>query len=237
MNAPFKPPQVETRDAFEWAQMPEGPQPIPTWCKGAHVRWWDGYGNSPSVMLKSDTDPFSWDDMEWTFRDGVYFCKHDDGRLKQHHASDDLTWSDENDAWLSPPDRGYDGDCFRLLMADDGDRFTGDRRKVILRGPWSSSSLPGYCEASVVNVNASWRPRSVKPEDRPWWVLTAMAGLRLKSEVLLRIVARFEPTVRIANVRRRWAHGETYAEFVRADWDAPKGLTAEHLVDDLGSAS
>jgi hypothetical protein len=65
-------------------ERPVGPMPIPAWCKDVHINWMDGYGNSPEIRLKTDGTDGDWPGKCFTYHNGVYTAKHEDGRLEQH---------------------------------------------------------------------------------------------------------------------------------------------------------
>lgn len=67
---------------------PVGPQPIPAWCKGAHVDWADGYMNSPRVALKVMGNVRDWPDKSFVREGGKFYrARHSDGRMEQYaHA-------------------------------------------------------------------------------------------------------------------------------------------------------
>lgn len=66
-----------------WAEVerPVGPQPLPSWVRGANVRWDNGAANAPSVILKTTGDVRQWDDKRWAKEDAkTYIARHPDGR-------------------------------------------------------------------------------------------------------------------------------------------------------------
>lgn len=75
---------------ISWAEIarPVGPHPVPTWCKGVHVDWMDGYSNSPHVTLKVIGDVREWEGKRFRREDGKFYrARHGDGRLEQYAHS------------------------------------------------------------------------------------------------------------------------------------------------------
>lgn len=67
---------------WEEIDRPVGPQPIPTWCKGAQVDWHEGDSNPPTIMVKTVGE--KWDDKVFR-KEGKYFvAEHPDGRGELH---------------------------------------------------------------------------------------------------------------------------------------------------------
>lgn len=65
-------------------ERPIGPQPIPAWCKGAHVDWHNGYANSPSIRLKVIGDVREWEGKTFRQESSRYIAEHADGRAEQY---------------------------------------------------------------------------------------------------------------------------------------------------------
>jgi len=63
-------------------ELPAGRQDLPTWVRGAHVDWHNGYASAPTVKLKTNCDARTWPDQQWA-REGakLFICRHDDGRV------------------------------------------------------------------------------------------------------------------------------------------------------------
>ncbi|NEV75606.1 hypothetical protein DYI24_00745 [Rhodopseudomonas sp. BR0C11] len=219
-------------DSFEWIERPVGPQPIPKWCTGAVIDWIDGYSNAPAMKIKTSENPCQWPDKAWIYEgDGVWRAYSDDGRVEQHVHKGSLTWDDAKQAWLTPQQRGYAGRHFEIQMKygstfeQHGQRitFTRDRRTVILRGPWHTGGPKGYIgvvfydTSNPYNEREHFRPRT--RHWRPWHRRTLCFGLMISVELWLRIIARYQPTVRVA----RCDYGSYRTlEPVREDWDEPK---------------
>lgn len=231
-------------DSFEWIDLPVGPQPIPAWCADLAVDWHEGYGNPPDFDLKARAghDPFIWPDQVWIVEDKDRYRTYSaDGRLKQHAHGGRLTWSDERNAWLSTLDEGYGGHPFTITMKyglevnlegmsrsnmfdpwtswADTIRFTADRRTVVLRGPWSVPGPAGYHGVGVYPAEDPYREPGSRYW-RPWHQRTGRSGLFITTDLLLRLIARYQPTLRVAAVTRN-GYGPCL-EPVREDWDAPK---------------
>lgn len=67
----------------EWTEVnrPVGPQALPAWVRGAHVKWWNGAMNAPTVTLKVVGNVLNWDDKRWS-KEGhkTYIARSGDGR-------------------------------------------------------------------------------------------------------------------------------------------------------------
>lgn len=228
-------------DSYEWVERPVGPQPLPAWCTGLEIGWADGYGNIPGIRLKTNTEAREWPDKRFVIEGNDYYRAYSgDGRLEQHSHSGQLSWSDERQAWVSSPDRGYGGAHWEIMMQPylkverEGKKrwnmydkwsdwkdtyfFQPGREKVILVGPWHVGAPKGYIEVSYVDTSRC------KPSWKPWrWHdTTARAGLYITDDLWLRLMARFAPTIRVARTFYKWDSFDGILEPVRDDWDEPK---------------
>ena len=229
-------------DSYEWVDLPVGPQPIPDWCTGLAIGWADGYGNIPGVCLKTNTEALNWPDKRFVFEgDRYYRAYSDDGRLEQHAHSGQLSWQNDRQAWVSTPDEGYGGSSWEIMMKPyrkverEGKKrwscydkwsdwkdtyfFQPGRDKVILVGPWHVGAPTGYIEVSYVDTS---RPDLYWKRGRRWYDRTARAGLYITDELWLRLIARYQPTLRVARCFYGWSSPEGLLEPVREDWDEPK---------------
>lgn len=75
---------VDRDNWWHFIDMPVGPQPIPTWCKGLHVDWMMGYGNPPELRAKAGENPWNWPGMRWRREGDLYITQHPDGRAQFH---------------------------------------------------------------------------------------------------------------------------------------------------------
>lgn len=228
------------KDRYEWVDRPVGPQPLPAWCTGVAIEWMIGYGNIPGVCLKTNTDARNWPDKRFVFEDGCYRAYSGDGRLEQHAHSGQLHWQDDKQAWVSDRDEGYGGSAWEIMMrpylrvAREGKKkfnmfdrewaewkdtyfFQPGRDKVILRGPWHVGAPKGYIEVSYVDTSV---------HDiygyRRWHDRTARAGLYITEDLWIRLLARFQPTVRVARAFYGWSGDDGILEPVKENWTAPK---------------
>lgn len=232
---------VGASDRFEWIDLPVGPQPLPRWCTGVAVEWSIGYGNIPGICLKTNLDAREWPDKRFVFEDDCYYRAYSgDGRLEQHAHSGQLAWSDERQAWLSDRDEGYGGAAWEIMMrpylrvAREGKKkfnrydrewtewkdtyyFQPGRDKVILRGPWAVGSPKGYIGVSYVDTSV----HDIYCHRR-WHDRTARAGLAITEDLWLRLLARFQPTLRVARTFYHWSGPDGILEPVKEDWREPK---------------
>lgn len=211
--------------AWQWAEVPTGPQPLPAWAKGLHIEWLDGYGNRPEYKLRADCDLRQWPGQAWEKSGGYYHARHEDGRLQQLVHRGELRfqpaafWDSaarcrrETMRWQTPQDEGFGGHCFELQLTDG--------REAVLRGPWSGSSPAGYLPCSYIYLRG-WRPMP----GRRWWQVGGLAGLYITEDLWLRLLAFYHPTYRAARV---WPVGldgsRGRLEPVRPDMDAPKHMS------------
>lgn len=227
-------------DRYEWVELPVGPQPLPAWCTGVAVAWSDGYGNIPGICLKTNCEAREWNDKRFIFEDGCYRAYSGDGRLEQHSHSGQLSWQEDRQAWVSTQSDGYGGSAWEIMMRPylrvsmEGKKkfnmfdkewaewkdtyfFPPGRDKVILRGPWHVGGPKGWIEVSYVDTS--------KPDiycHRRWHDRTARAGLYISDDLWLRLLARFEPTIRVARTFYKWHNFDGILEPVRDDWSEPK---------------
>jgi hypothetical protein len=233
--------QKQPEPSYEWVDLPVGPQPLPSWCTGVAAGWADGYGNIPGICLKTNTEAREWADKRFVFEGDCYYRAYsDDGRLEQHAHSGQLSWQDDRQAWVSSRSDGYGGSSWEIMMrpylrvAREGKKkfnmfdrewtdwrdtyfFQPGRDKVILVGPWHVGAPRGYIEVSYVDTS--------KPDiycHRRWHDRTARAGLYITEDLWLRLIARFQPTLRVARTFYGWSGPEGILEPVREDWDEPK---------------
>lgn len=221
--------------SWTWASVPIGPQQLPPWARGLHIEWFDQYCNPPSCVLKTDREITQWPDKLWEDEGGGYYrARHDDGRLDQLVHKGHLTWDGATGAYLTTKQQGFAGSSFEIRLRDG--------RRVVLRGPWATSMPDGFSEVSHVDPKASWRGR--RPASghgsktmrwhRPWWNRTAIGGVAISNDLLIRLLARFQPHLRIALVTR---YGQVRAEPLKPEWSAPKGLTEEDFHAACGPCS
>lgn len=76
--------QVTERKETTWEEIdrPIGPQPIPSWCKGARVDWHDRYSNPPTIMVKTVSE--RWENKVFRKEGKYYIAEHPDGRGELH---------------------------------------------------------------------------------------------------------------------------------------------------------
>jgi hypothetical protein len=253
----------EKRREESWIEIerPIGRQPVPAWCKDVHIQWMDGFGNSPTFNLKTDGTDGDWPGKCFSYKNGVYTAKHEDGRLEQHAHDGAVSWGkvrmfrssltglvtqhrpscriDDNPggmSWTYPDGRtethapgewedvdhlvttqqqGYAGRHFRILR-DDG-------RYVMLRGPWHIGEPDGY--HGVTTTDCSKPDLWIQKNGFKWWRRTGCFGLFLRSDVLINIISRYQPHVRLAAVTR--SYGGPYLEPIKPEWEAPKGFARQ----------
>lgn len=201
-----------------WVDLPVGPQPLPAWLRGLHIDWMEAVINPPRVTLKTRGDVLEWPNQVFRQEGSRYISESGDGRAVQYVYAGDLAWDAGREAWCSTQEGGYGGLCCPITM-------TGGR-KVVLRGPWAGNAPQGYVEVSYCDTtDVYFRRLSDRGggDRRPWWLKCTVAGLFLADDLLIRAVARFAPTCRIARIRAN-EDADTGLELVRGDWEIPKSF-------------
>lgn len=211
------------RQQCEWVNLPVGRQPLPEWVKGLHVDWADLYVNPPGIRLKTTGDVHRWPGQVWSFdaAKGLYWTEHEDGRRREywHHPlqfREHTFWdrtarlSRPTMRWVTSRSEGLGGDQIAVDM-DDG-------REAILWGPWCGRTPIGFNGTACIGPN----PRPIcgpgsrtRRWNNPWHRQVGFGGVFVSDDLLLRLIARFEPTLRVARVDGR-------LEPVREDWSGPK---------------
>jgi hypothetical protein len=226
--------------SFEWLTPPEGPQPIPFWAKGLTVEWMDGYCNPPHYTVKTVENPRDWPRKVFTREGSRYLALSGDGRAECYYHSGEpklcplmrrvhslvgmyapgklpgpsswrfhagkYHWDEVYYALATPQQEGFGGDSYTLHL-DDG-------RTVVLRGPWHGPSPAGYLDVGF-SCPSKW------PSGKPY---RSLLGGTISEEVLILLLARYQPHLRIARVTEG---GRTHVEAVREDWDVPKNFRKE----------
>jgi hypothetical protein len=83
-------------NTYEWLELPEGPQPIPGFVRGARIEWSDGFGNAPSLLLKTNTEAREWPGKVFQKEGSRYMAESGDGRAEIHYHSGAILWSKLN---------------------------------------------------------------------------------------------------------------------------------------------
>ncbi|WP_199086022.1 hypothetical protein [Bosea sp. ASV33] len=163
---------LDNRLTWREIERPVGPQPIPDWCKGAHVRWREGYGNSPDVLLKVRGYVRDWPNKRFVLEGGRYYrARHEDGRMEQYAHGGAVRL-----------------DKVHMFQSADGS-------EIVLRGPWHVGAPEGYAEVAFVDINR-WKPW----KGQPWHATGGMGGLYLRHDTFVAIMARFCPELPLAEV-------------------------------------
>lgn len=223
---------------WEWVTMPEGPQPIPGWAKGLHVDWMDGFMNSPSITLKTNTDLRDWGAKRFEKAGSRFMARHSDGRAEVYYHAGAIRmeelqrWNhhakvmEKYQAFATTQQSGFGGHHYPLEIGPVTDRSELRGQTVVLRGPWHGGCPAGYAEAAYRDVSRP--PSRARPGSqfwRPWHQQVAIGGLYLTNDLFLRLLARFQPHLRVAAVTRGGIFDRL--EPVRGDWDAPKAWIYE----------
>lgn len=200
---------------WHYVELPEGPQPVPAWCKGIHVDWHETYGSAPSFKLKVVGDARSWPDKRFELRgSNMWIAEHADGRAEVYYQTavgmkrdkvkrfqvtngalmpyrpDNLTpgkWVDI-ETMCTVQQQGFGGAHIDLKMIDGSE--------VTLRGPWAGGPPPGYTEVSYIDTTS----RYYGWNGRKWYAQGGGGQLFIKNYVFKLIFARFAPHLRLAEV-------------------------------------
>lgn len=97
---------------------------------------------------------------------------------------------------------------------------------MILRGPWFGSQPPDVQPVAYVDMSEIRKRRDRRP--RPWHQETFGFGLFLTHELIVRLLARFQPHLRIAKIEGGYLRKfGPRIEPVKPEWDAPKFVIHE----------
>lgn len=149
---------------------------------------------------------------------------------------------EEYEAIATSPQEGFGGmhvpviiggRCRKLVAPVGEIELRG--REVVLRGPWHGGPPPGYQEISYINVADRDTRRYMENSARSprwrhlagWEQQTARAGLYLRDDVFVRIVARFLPWCRLASVTYA---GYTSLDLVHPEWPSPKQWLPREMI-------
>lgn len=228
---------------YKWSiiDRPVGPQPLPSWLKGVHINWMDGYCNAPTFKLRVERDPSPRCGKIWNVippegkeRHCRYVAETEDGVVEEMTARPLYRRKLEMfvDCYGTPsvwPAPGSYRREIEILASDAEDGFAGrwfvirveGGEWAVLRGPWYGSHPKGTHPASFVTWDEKERARYIKPH--AWWKATACFGLFFKDDLLIRALARFQPHIELARVKT--PYGSDLIEPIKPEWDGvPKGV-------------
>lgn len=233
---------VDTPTSWEIIERPEGPQPIPEWCKDAAIDWMEGYANRPSIHLKVTDGAREWNGVPWKKIGDRYVLEHWDGRVRQYghdgavfkqklrrwrrfdgtihqylpqgdlgkhvastdpnykfDANDYSCWPDRKGEWVdvemraTTKQQGFGGSEIELMM-DDG-------VVTVLRGPWHIGAPAGFTEVTVHDHGKLPQKYMLKHKMK-WWQRGGSFGFFIRTDVIVAILARFQPHLELAELRR-----------------------------------
>ena len=227
---------------------PVGPRDIPDWCKGVHVDWVEGYGNSPRVTLKVWGDAREWPDKRFVKTGPRYIAECPDGRMEQYAHQGRVALADvkmfrsangtlrqyrrQGSEWSEHQFGCEPGEWVEVekWATTQQEGFGGrhvhitmvDGCEVVLRGPWHIGAPKGFAEVAYVDVSkpSPW----VRRKGLPWFHQTAIAGLYLRLHLFIRIMARFAAHLPLASVTYG---GCTTIETFKPEWGKPKKFFLE----------
>src|ERR1700733_608962 len=211
------------KSTYEFIDMPVGPQPIPEWVRDMAVDWVDQYSNPPRLAIKERGNAHEWPDKVWTRpRAGCFAALSGDGRADflQHGGS----IFEEDGELVTARQEGFAGRSFKVLMGP-GDAFAN--RWISLRGPWFGWHLTGYQQVTTVDEKLAsdlfWTKRG-----HPWWARGGCFGLWLSEDLIIRLLARYQPHLRVARVREHIG-GKIFESIqpLKPEWDEPKAWIME----------
>lgn len=79
------------RVTWEPVEMPAGPQPVPEWARGLEVDWVMPYWNAPRILIKTDRNIHTWQDMRYTREGERWMAVSPDGVASVHYHSGGLS--------------------------------------------------------------------------------------------------------------------------------------------------
>lgn len=219
--------------AFRIIERPAGPQPLPAWAKKMDVYWAENYTSSPSFHILTSEHLTSWKGKRWT-RDGDrWSAVHDDGRCdvlfqggplqlatvrrfraaadgavlvypRQHGCRAEAgEWVDVERLCTRQED-GFAGRHYEITMQDGTD--------VVLRGPWSGGTLPGY-------QAVTYHPPEYQRAGQHWRRGLGFFGAAIRRDVLVRLASRFLPHLELAEVDQ---YGYTTVQPLEPETGEPK---------------
>lgn len=205
--------------SWEEVPLPTGNIEVPDWVKDVHVKWMFGYANNPTFLLKTTCDIGDWPNQRFRKEGkGLYIAESGDGRAVAHYHDGAIAsheWQGKK-ADVTTKQEGYGGRAFELTMEDGSTR--------ILRGPWHGSPPPGYVDVTWVDMSRHQQDPTGYYAKKPWWARNAVFGAVIAYDLLLRIVAKFTPHLRMALIHQPW--GDSLQPYdVR--WGAPKCIVEE----------
>lgn len=275
MAEPFIVPEADRERlpfAAPWKVEPlelaPGPRKLPSWCRGGHINWHWGYGNSPSYMVRCATNPLAfthhgapaWRMFTYQYggksgrgwiaeREGVASCHYHDGAISMTEFEEHVRWLEkpsQANNWKGTAETrkyqmlataqqdGYAGRHFDITLdaqeipiysRETGTVMTKVARgtKLRLRGPWHGGAPEGYTETSYwVDADAPKHGAWIKT--RPWYARGGYFGLYIKPEILLDILATYEPHVPWAITTETWGGKERiYRSPLVPETGLPKG--------------
>lgn len=215
---------AEASVAWRVIEMPVGRTEIPEWAKGIHIDWSSGVANAPRFILKTDRNISEWEPQVYEkVGADMYLSESGDGRAKAHYHGGDVRLTKLRDPRHSPyvkdwpevevmattKQNGYGGSEFWIKTKEG---------ELVLRGPWYGSPPPGYVEVTVVDMNSPYNKTHPK-RPHPWYRNGGTFGTCISEELLIKLVARFQPHVEVIRVAR--SYGDRI-EVKKAEWHAPK---------------
>lgn len=241
---------IDNTISWRLVERPVGPQPLPTWVKGAEINWHDQYANSPSVKLIVDGDVRNWDGKTFHKEGDYYRAYHEDGRLEQYAHSGRISLTElgrfrSEDGTLrqyrrNGPEWAGMGDDGMGLMMKDGQWVKygyepGEWVKVMLPATTAQEGFGGaqvpviLTDGSEVVLRGPWHvgaPQgyaevSYRNRGERWG---GRAGLFITEDLFTRIMSRFQAHLELAEVTYC---GCTTIEPMKPEWDVPKRLIYE----------
>lgn len=205
-------------------EMPVGRTEIPEWAKGLHIDWCSGVANAPRFLLKTDRNIGEWEPQIYEkVGADMYLTESGDGRAKAHYHNGAVRLTKlraprhspyvkdrpEVEVMATTKQNGYGGSRF-WIKTREGD--------LVLRGPWHGGPPPGYVEVTVIDMTSQYnKPNPRRP--RPWYRNGGTFGTCISEELLVKLIARYQPHVEVIQIER--AYG-VRIEVKKAEWHAPK---------------
>lgn len=215
-------------DSYEWVDLPVGPQPIPTWCRGLTIDWMDGWANPPRYTIKVDKDfrANEWPGKAYRVEGHRYLAESGDGRASCFYHGGPLALRQMGHRVHSLVGMMPAGGPFNTHAVKWGtSRAAYWQAKYHWDAPatvWATTQDDGYGgqvfwipleDGRTVGLCGPWHgPAPAGYQDAG---TSRHEALLVHDDLLTLLIARYYPHCRAARVAGR-------VQAVREDWDEPK---------------
>ena len=195
---------------YRFLKLPEPEEAVvPDWMHTLEVDWMARFSNPPMFTALENFHPTLGKDKPLWKRVVVgkvskAWVIQENGLLKIHYHTHQITWDEERHAYLTPKSEGYAGREFEILMDPLYHPFDEPgKNKVILRGPWHGCPPAGFTSVST------------KPHDKE---TCYCFGLEVQNKVIANAFPKFFPGHRLALVTPSYAPRMACLEPIHPSW-------------------